>query len=188
MSGSDPSVRMPDWLFQRRDESQWAVIHPDGRFSYSQLYQHAADFAAMLQERGVQAGDRVAILARHALVYAVTLHAARFVQAILVPLNTRLSAVEIAWQVEDAEAHYIVCDSLHLALWQDAQKLTGRSLDVSIQDGLHWPQVQHSLTPPWIELERVQSLMYTSGTTGKPKGAMITYGNHFYGATASAFG
>ncbi|MCY0876804.1 MAG: o-succinylbenzoate--CoA ligase, partial [Firmicutes bacterium] len=47
---------------------------------------------------------------------------------------------------------------------------------------------QHSLTPPWIELERVQSLMYTSGTTGKPKGAMITYGNHFYGATASAFG
>lgn len=187
--GDGPTgVRMPDWLAQRRAETQLAMIHPDGRWTYQELYDRSAQVAFMLKERGVQPGERVAIIARHGLVFAATLHAVRFLQAVLVPINTRLSPAEIAWQVDDACADYVVLDCAHEPLWAQAQQQSQRQLQTLTLDGAHFTEVSGHVAPEWVALERVQSLMYTSGTTGKPKGAMITYGNHFFGATASAYG
>src|SRR5690606_19102344 len=87
---------------------------------------------------------------------------------------------ELAWQVERAHCKVVICKD-------DASSRVGNAVEVSDLI-LSSFESQLSLTrQPEFDLQSVQAIVFTSGTTGKPKGAQITFGNHFYSAVASSW-
>jgi fatty-acyl-CoA synthase len=153
-------------------------LHPDKpavvdlaferRWSYEQFDRFVAGCTAILIDEGVVEGDRVACLSKNrAEVIALHLACARL-GAVFVPLNWRLSSSELAAIVADCEPVIVYGDDMALALGVDAADiglLHDRCRDVQ----LVWPEQKS---------EDIPSLMlYTSGTTGSPKGVMLSERN-----------
>lgn len=180
------AASVPDWLTRQMDVrgGEVALETESVRWTYRELGERAGQAAGVLASFGVAPGDRVALVAQRPEVVALAVHAAVQRGAILVPVNWRLSAREIAWQLEDAGISLLICD--------DAQRALASA--VAEQGPGTWPV--WDVSQPWpdasavfrdrIELDAVQAILYTSGTTGHPKGAMITYGNFLASALASA--
>jgi O-succinylbenzoic acid--CoA ligase len=163
------------------------------RWTYAELDSQASRLARALLALGVQPGDRVALLARNSPEYVALAHAAPRAGIVLVPLNTRLAAPELAWQVADAGARLLIYDAqnaaaLEIVLEQLAEQrppLSDRiiAVDVATLAARADPAVALHET---IDLSQVYTIIYTSGTTGRPKGAMLTYGNYWWSAVGSA--
>jgi o-succinylbenzoate---CoA ligase len=159
----------PDWLRQRAATTprRTALIHQEHNWSFADLDDAVDAAAAQLQSRGVRAEDRIGIRAANSAGYVVAVHALMRLGAVLVPINTRLAETEIAHQTEDAQ----------LALTLDDDDLA--QLLVTDRKSGRVPEREFAMDA-W------QSIVYTSGTTGRPKGAILTYGNHWSSAVASA--
>ncbi len=138
------------------------AVEADGRgLSYVALRAEAARVARVLADRGVGAGDRVASTLPPGLEFAALLHALPLLGAALVPLNTRLTSADRAWQVEDSGAR-LVLDGLP----------AGEEADVSLLAS--------------VDPRAIHTVIYTSGTTGRPRAVSLSHGNHLASALASA--
>ncbi|PWI57906.1 o-succinylbenzoate--CoA ligase [Sulfoacidibacillus thermotolerans] len=184
------SSRVPDWLSRQRHSEQLAIAFENETWSYKKLYERVGRLAGFFAAHGVQKGDRVALLARHGLVFAASVHSFIQLEAVLVPLNTRLAAEELAWQIQDAGIRLLVYDDEHRSLAMRALAIcrtNGVALLSPIElDGVHWDEQVEPIYHDAIELSAIQCMIYTSGTTGRPKAARISYGNHLFGALGSA--
>jgi len=173
---------LPDWLARR------ALLHPDrpaliGSFatwSFAELDARASALAMGLRALGLLPGQRLAILARNSPYYAAALHAAPRCGLLLVPLNTRLTPNELAWQLADCGATLLLYDEAHAAV---AAILDGVER-VALEPLTELVTGEVAAAPP-IDLDAPHTIIYTSGTTGHPKGAMLSAGNHWWSATAS---
>lgn len=179
---------LPDWLYQHRNSCVLAIEFDGEVWTYQQLFGRATVLAGQLRKRGVNSGDRVALMARHGLVFGAALHALMQVNAILVPINTRLSVREIHWQLEDAGVSVLITDTEFAGMAkQIIGEWSGENSPIVYElDGVNWGDPEEPVFREHVQLDQVHAIVYTSGTTGKPKGAMITYGNHFWGAVGSA--
>ena len=176
---------IPDWLHRRAaaHPDRPALLAPGATWSFAEISRRAAALAARLAALGLRPGDRLAVLAANCADYAALVHAAPRCGAVLVPLNTRLSASELAFQVADSSAALLLADAPHLGLAAHipSPKLGTHSL--SERNTQHATfNIQHST----FDLDSPHSIIYTSGTTGAPKGALLSYGNHWWSAAASA--
>ena len=125
--------------------------------TYGEMDARSARAAGWLRSRGVAPGDRVAVqLPKSVDAVALYLGALRL-GAVYVPLNTAYTEAEVEWFVSDAEPAAVV-----------------RDLDALV-DGLYSAQPYDDIAP--CRPEDLAALVYTSGTTGRPKGAMLTHGN-----------
>ena len=192
----------PDWLRQRASISpeRLALLTDDTQLTYAQLDAKAEAAAKRLQAEGVRPGDLVALLAQNGAPYVIAVHAVVRAGAVLLPLNLRLAPAELAWQLKDAAAHRLLFDDSQretaLALRGEAPPLNLISLDELATESAHpealeGPEAIEGRAPtpaatPRFDLSAPHSVLYTSGTTGRPKGAVLTYGNHLWSATASA--
>jgi O-succinylbenzoic acid--CoA ligase len=175
-----------DWLAARAraTPSATAVIIGDKQWNYSQLNDLVHQVVHNLYGH-TKTGERVAALLPNSLAFVCLIHALARIGAILVPLNTRLSGAEISWQLKRANCTALVFD-----------KATADQVDTINTEGLKLLRssslfagdaVQRDeTTPPW-DVDAIQAIIFTSGTTGKPKGAMLTFSNHFYSAVASGY-
>ncbi len=178
---------LADWL------SRWARLTPDrvaltagtDRYSFEELDQLVNRTARQLAGAGVTKGCRVALLLPNGALYAVLVYALARLGGILVPLNVRLAARELAWQLCDSRATVLISDgSLGSTVAEALRAASGlRRIDPDTLTAC--PETEAPLRCQ-VDLSDVQGIIYTSATTGTPKGAELTYGNHWWNAIGSA--
>ena len=175
-----------------------AILHEDTAYTHGDLHRRATRLANALHELGVRPGDRVAYLGPNHPTYLETLFACGMLAALFVPINTRLNTPEIAHILQDSGAHVLIHDDrpqlddlsasdppLRIAL------PNASSSQVAPQDRQHsstdtatgheYAALLDSAGADPVDREVTLSdpclIMYTSGTTGQPKGAVLTHGN-----------
>jgi fatty-acyl-CoA synthase len=151
-----------------------AVVDPDTdrRYSYPELRDRALSAASMLAALGVAHGDRVAILMHNGVEVLDLLFACGRLGAILTVLNWRLSDRELAQMVEDTEPTFLLAHAEYAEL---AECCRGRAQLVLLSGDADYPaadlvvpQASICMDDPWL-------ILFTGGTTGMPKGAILTH-------------
>ena len=180
------AVEMTDWLRARACSAPDApaVRTSTERLSFSELDRRAEGTARKLAGFGVSPGSRVALLLRNGADFAVLTHALPRLGAVMVPLNTRLAAPELAWQITDSRASVLIGES---ALVLQAAAAARRRADlrwINIEDLDGAAEVDAPVRDR-VDLSAVQGIIYTSATSGRPKGVMLTFGNHWWNAIGS---
>ncbi len=149
-----------------------------GAVTFEALAARSAALAADLAARGVRPGDRVALLLGNRVEVAGLLIAIWRLGAVALPLNTRYTGRELAPIVEDAAPVLLVHDGDRRAVVDEAgfAKRSGLAL-IDLQT--HRPRTATAAPPPGrrIDEDAPALLLYTSGTTGRSKGAVLTHGN-----------
>lgn len=143
--------------------------------TYAEVESQASRFAAILQTRGVKAGDRLLLQTDKSVEALILYIACVRLGAIYLPLNVDYTESEVAHVVIDAQPVLAVCREIAVGLFakigQGALEVTTLAdlvADIRDEDGV--PAEDRSANEP-------VAILYTSGTTGKPKGAMISAGN-----------
>lgn len=141
----------------------------------------AAGCQAILRHRALEPGDKVGILLLDRYLFVVALLALMRLRVVAVPLNTRLTAAELRWQVKNADCRLLICEgdtrALAMKISQDVLELQPRRLQTA-------PTQYHEYG--WMRLDEDFAIIHTSGTSGRPKAAILTYGNVYQSAQASA--
>ncbi|HTK10170.1 MAG TPA: o-succinylbenzoate--CoA ligase [Ktedonobacteraceae bacterium] len=187
------AILLPNWLTRCAENTpeKLAIQFGQTQWSFAELDRQATQLAHQLAAAGVRQGDRIALLAANGLTFVSFVHALIKLGAILVPLNTRLTLDELCWQLKDVKASMLVHDIQHEAtaasiarqlpqLLQATLQLNGDQ--VTLQNG---PEKEVTLRA-LIDLSATQAILYTSGTTGNPKGVLITYEMQWWNAIGSA--
>ena len=154
--------------------------------TYGEMAERVAALAGGLCERGVRQGDVVALLSYNCPEFLETVFAANYLGAIAMPINWRLAAPEVRYILEHSEARAIMCDEALVELANDATKgmeaslLRACVLPVTSEGWVPLAELRASSTrieSVPVAAGDVHRLMYTSGTTGRPKGVMLTHAN-----------
>lgn len=173
------SADLPDLLARRAGISPDAAAIEElatGRIlSYRELDARASGVAALLAAREVREGDRVAILCRNRAAFFEALFGCARLGAILVPLNWRMPAAELDTLLADCAPRLILHDGADAGVVAAlAQPLPAIDLDRGYEEALAAAAPRRSRAA-WPR-DGIWYLLYTSGTTGRPKGVIYTYG------------
>ncbi len=186
-----------DWLAKRAELTPNKLALVDAatgrQFTYAQFHERASRFAEFLRDEWqVGAGERVAILAPNCAEIFETLYGCAKVGAILVPLNWRLALPELEFIMRDAASCALIYDLQFAEVARVLIERTGVKAQMALgEDALEgkWAYEraleQASGTPvvmPPRPLSDVWHILYTAGTTGRPKGVIQTFGMVFYNA------
>lgn len=165
---------------ERSDASRTAIIwQGDVRCSFGELPAHVGRYRAALAHLGVERGDRVMVKTENSPAFVFTYLAVLASGAVFVPMNSAYTAAEVALLIEDADPTLLV-HAANTAVPPAANDRAARAtLDPDGNGSL--PDLAASLAPD-LSVEPTSSdtlaaILFTSGTTGRPKGAMLTHGN-----------
>ena len=166
-----------------------AVVEEGKEWTYRALHRHVAGLAAMLRVEGIGPGDRVSVLAPNGRGFLAAYFAAAGIGAVLNPLNTRLAPDELAFILEDAGSRLLMVD--RRCAVDVAEVAKRRPTPVRYLDKLDAIDVPAPFRTPTLEptlggADDLAHLYYTSGTTGRPKGVMLTHRNVCVHADAAA--
>jgi len=182
-----PSMTTKDLFIRsvRRYPHKTAVIDGGSTYSYAELNDRCNRLAAALLERDVGKGDRIALLAKNCKEFVITYLAASKIGAVLVPLNYRCVARELEYVLADCDARCIVFEAEYA---ETVARLKGplprlRVLvsigKTGLPFGEDFDEVASAAKPAEPEIECREedecTILYSSGTTGKPKGAVIPH-------------
>lgn len=170
---------IPHWLSKQANlaPNKIAIEFENGsNMTFSNLKEKSEQFARRLADLNIAQGSRVGILSGNNVDMVIAIHALSYVGAVAVMLNTRLTEQELNYQVTDADVSLVLAEN-HMI-----------KLDVTVitfTEAWEYREMPIELVTE-INLDDSFTIMYTSGTTGKPKGVVHTYGNHWWSATGSA--
>ncbi len=173
---------MQDWLTARAaaTPNTLALLHNDMRLTYAQLDDRSNAMAISLRAKGVEARQHVAVLMEAGPAYISIIFGLMRLNAILIPLNTRLTVPELRWQVKHADVNWLLFDDANT---ERAVALNAsRTIAIIGQAPATTDQISST-----IDRDQLQTIIFTSGTTRSPKGVALTYGNHYASANASAY-
>ena len=171
-----------------RQPDKPAIKQGDVHWTYSQFYQRCTEVAGGMSELGVSAGDRVAILSRNSVTFALARYAVAAAGAVLVPVNFMLNATEAAYIVGHSESKLLLvgkdeldnasqlpalCPDLQHSVWMGSEE------GLATPDGM-MPFSDLYSAPPLaaaqgLDTDLPAQIIYTSGTESAPKGAVLTH-------------
>lgn len=173
--------------------SKHALQFEDESCTWSELADRVARMAGALQQLGMGAGDRVAVLAANSGRYVEQFFAPAWGGGIMVPINTRWSVPEIVYALNDSTPGILIVDMAHAetvpALLKEAPSVKHVILaEAKEKDGLLSYEGLIQSTEPAADAGRggddVAAIFYTGGTTGRSKGVMLTHDNLYFNALA----
>lgn len=164
-------------------DSDLTFINLDGsEFTFRAMNRLASGGCdAILSHLPLAPGDKVGILLPDKLLFVATLLALMRLRAVSVPLNTRLTAAELRWQVKNANCRVLICQAETKAL---AAETSLDALELQPKSFLDAPTRHNDYG--CMNLDDDFAIIHTSGTSGRPKAAVLTYGNVYQSARASA--
>ena len=178
---------MPDNLYARFVAAQSHPDKPVLRFldgppiSYRDAFAAAGRFAHVLANHGVKPGDRVAVQVEKNAAALILYLACLRAGAVYLPLNTGYTPTEVAYFVQDAEPRlFVAADKNREKIQAALPRLVLLTLS---DDGHHGSLVEEAASQPAdfpdapVGMSDLASILYTSGTTGRSKGAMLSHGN-----------
>ncbi|HYH30567.1 MAG TPA: long-chain fatty acid--CoA ligase [Pseudonocardia sp.] len=182
MRTADAPAGLGSWPARRAriDPEAAALVEGERTLTYAGLAARTARLAGALAGLGVRRGDRVAYLGVNAASVFETFFATWLLGAIAVPLNHRLAGAEVRYMLDDAGASVLVHSADADALVAAADPLpdgvrhvlaVADTYEAAIAAADPLPE------PPAVGLDAPAILLYTSGTTGRPKAAVLTHGN-----------
>jgi fatty-acyl-CoA synthase len=159
-----------------------AIDHLGLPVTYAELDERSERLSAVLLERGGR-GERVATLTANSAEHVVVFFACAKAGLALVPLSWRLSPAELAYQLDDSEAMLLLAEPEHSRLADEALGAAAVTPDVLVLGGDEQRRLERGAgdarSAPVADDDPLL-LVYTSGTTGKPKGAVLTHANCFW--------
>ncbi|WP_375423567.1 long-chain fatty acid--CoA ligase [uncultured Friedmanniella sp.] len=176
-----PNSNIAVWVADRAtaDPHLPAIKQGETILSYTALDGASSRFATVLAERGVGAGHRVALIMPNVAYFPVAYYAILRVGAIVVPMNPLLKAGEIAFAWQDSGAKVAVVFPLFADEATKAAATTGTEVIVTVPGEFESLLAAAAPTPQvaLVEPEDTAVILYTSGTTGQPKGAELSHAN-----------
>jgi fatty-acyl-CoA synthase len=188
-------MNVHDWVARRSQlhPEKEAVVLGELRLTYRDFNDRVNQLTHALREKGLRKGDRLAILSLNSNAFLETVFACARLGGILVPINFRFAPPEITYILQDSGARTLLTDPALFGMIKDS--LDKADIEHLIVQGNPVPdkatayedllKEQPAGTPRLEEPvggEDPFSLMYTSGTTGQPKGAILTHNNLFWNA------
>lgn len=172
------------WIEKRAqiNPNRIACITDQEKLTYFEFNERIQQVAAFLKNKyKVEKGARIAILSQNNLEYMILLFAIAKLQCIAVPLNIRLNVKELSFQLNDSGTSILVYEQPFEEIAKDLQEELNLSL-INIQDLKGNHNFERILETDPIDEHAPYIICYTSGTTGKPKGAVLTQNNMFWNA------
>jgi len=185
-----PATAAEAFLAARRHGSREFLVHGDERVTYDGFARAVLMVAALLRERGLNKGDRVALVMRNLPEWPVVFLGALLAGAIMVPLNAWWTGTELAHGLADSGARFVFADAERLARLTDlppsaehvfVTRAANPRPDVTILEEIigapaHWHRLPEQPMPDVaLAPEDDATIFYTSGTTGAAKGALGTH-------------
>ena len=168
-----------------------AIVCGNQRWSYGEFYARIKRVAHALRGWGVEKADKVAILHPNCHYFLEAYYAIAQIGAVSVPINYRLSPREIAFILQDSESKILIIDpefqrrvdpvrndigALKKVVWTGEGAVLMESRDVNYETALQSAE-SHPVSEPRTQEEDIAQIYYTSGTTGRPKGVMLSHKN-----------
>jgi fatty-acyl-CoA synthase len=187
-----PDISLAGWFAKRvrQTPNRVAVTFEGESWTYTELDDRVARVAGMLRAGGVQHGDRVAYLAFNHHTFFECLFGCAKIGAVFVPLNFRLTGPELAFMLDDAGVTTMIAGPDHRPILDAVRADVPVERWIGVEGPKHteaaggWEDFEALLAAADpvedvvpIDPEDTAVIMYTSGTTGRPKGAMLTHAN-----------
>ena len=186
-----------DWIERRQIKSagRLAVTAGERQLTYEEFGDRINRLANALGDRGIRQGDRVAYLGENSIEFLEALFALGSIGAVFVPLNTRLAGPEVTFHLEDSGSKMLIASSTLEPLAVAGLEGTPVESVIFVDDGTRVPAEEGRLQIAAenyddvvasagaqrprvnVALEDLAIILYTSGTTGNPKGAMLSHSN-----------
>lgn len=164
------------------DKVSVAMVGGD-RLTFAELYDQAAKVAGMLAQRGIRAGDRIALLLPNGLDFVRAWNGIGRLGAVAVPLNSELTGPFLAHPLRDSAPRLLIVHADFLPRLDDLQELA--ELDILVVPGSDAGASHHDAFGAWASAPPLDTplplpqdlacIMYTSGTTGAPKGVLMPH-------------
>ncbi len=164
-----------------------ALLFNEDKISYGEIKERADKLAGYLSKKGIKEGDKVALFLRNSAEFIYAIFAVSKLGAVLVPVNTFLKSEELSYILEDSDASVLIASAIHdkvvnsskaselcdFILWEGEEAVVGEK-HLHFSKALDETNVIESQARG---LDDTAVIVYTSGTTGKPKGAMLSNKN-----------
>jgi acyl-CoA synthetase (AMP-forming)/AMP-acid ligase II len=161
----------------RRFPDKTALSSAQQQLSYREFDLATAAAAAHYRSLGCERGDRVLLFLKNSLQYPILLMAAVRAGLVIVPVNAKLHPSEVAWICSDAQVKVVVTHQEHILPLRTALSSSAEPHLIALEKWKSAPREPPLEPAADVEPDTAAWLFYTSGTTGRPKGAVLTHRN-----------